>query len=252
MKQHLRTPADINLDYQDVNFTSSDGTSLHGWLLPGKGKITGTILFFHGNAENISTHIASVYWLPEHGYNVFLFDYRGYGKSSGDTDLDGIILDAEAAIHYITSLPNIQYYPIIVYGQSIGAAIASYAVAHSQYRNKVDAIILESTFSSYQLIAKEKLASFWLTWPLQIPLSLTISDRYKPITAAPLLSPIPVLFVYSKEDRVIPYQHGQMLFEATRDPKKLWLINKGKHIGIFLDAKQKPRLLEYLESVELR
>ena len=97
MQQHVRTPTDIGLTYDNIGFESSDGTSLHGWWLPANGRAKATILFLHGNAENISTHIGSVHWLPAAGYNVFLFDYRGYGKSAGAVELDGIMRDAHGA-----------------------------------------------------------------------------------------------------------------------------------------------------------
>lgn len=249
MKQLVRTPADISLQYHEVLFNSSDGTSLYGWMLPAQGKAKGSILFFHGNAENISTHIGSVYWLPSHGYNVFLFDYRGYGKSAGTPELNGIMNDAQAAIVEFTKLPEVINTPKIVYGQSIGASIATYAVAHSGLRDKIDAVILESGFSSYRLIAREKLRSFWLTWPLQYPLSWTISDRYKPLEAIPLIAPIPLLLVYSQEDNIVPASHGQQLLAAAKDPKQLWLYANGRHISAFVQTEQRQRLLEYLDAI---
>ena len=252
LERHLRTPTDLNVEYSDVFFNSNDGTSLHGWFLPGKGKVKASILFLHGNAQNISTHLSSVYWLPKHGYNVFLFDYRGFGKSHGKPDLDGIIGDADAAISLVSSLKETQQFPIIVYGQSIGAAISSYAVAHASYRHKVDAIIIESSFSSYREIAKEKFAEIWLTWPFQYPLSWFFSDRYKPIDAVPLLSPIPILFIYAKTDRIIPVHHGEYLYAAAIEPKEFWLIENGQHIDIFFQQERRERLLKYLSTVKKR
>ncbi len=249
MSQHVRTPTDIGLEYRDILFESSDGTALHGWFLPAKGKARGSVLFLHGNAENISTHIGSVHWLPEAGYNVLLFDYRGYGKSGGVAELHGVMRDAEAAIKQMIEMDETRGLPVIVYGQSIGAAIASYIVAHSHYRDQIDAAIIESGFSSYRQIVREKLASFWLTWPLQYPLSWTVSDDYKPIDAIPLIAPIPLLLVYSEEDFIIPPHHGQQLFEAANQPKQLWLVPNGRHISVFARPEQRLRLLDYLNSV---
>ena len=249
MKKLVRTPADIGLEYRDIEFESSDGMPLHGWLLPAEGDAKGSVLFLHGNAENISTHIGSVFWLPSEGYNVFLFDYRGYGKSRGAAELHGIIRDAEAAITQLTRLPETQNTPLIVYGQSVGAAISSYAVAHSKHRSHIDALIVESSFSSYRLIAREKLGDFWLTWPLQYPLSWTVSDRYKPIDAIPLITPIPLLFVYSEEDYIVPPHHGELLFEAANEPKQLWRVPNGRHISVFSRPEERQRLLDYLDSI---
>jgi len=76
--KHIRTPKDIGLDYEDLWFKSADGVLLNAWFLPAKTVARGTVLFLHGNAENISTHIGAVFWLPERGFNVLLLDYRGY------------------------------------------------------------------------------------------------------------------------------------------------------------------------------
>jgi len=247
MQQLVRTPTDIGLTYRDINFKSSDGTPLHGWFLPAQGKPRGSILFLHGNAENISTHIGSVHWLPAAGYNVFLFDYRGYGKSGGAIELDGIMRDAEAALGKAVELA--ENTAIVVYGQSVGAAIATYAVAHSQYRNSIKALIIESSFSSYREIAREKLSQFWLTWLLQYPLSWTISDQYKPIDAMPQIAPISSLLIYSDEDIIIPPHHGQHLYDAAKQPKQLWQIENGRHISIFARPEQQQRLLDYINTV---
>ncbi|MFL6647184.1 MAG: alpha/beta hydrolase, partial [Sulfurifustaceae bacterium] len=83
----VRTPDDIGLAYEDVRFKTADGVVLHGWFLPANATACATVLFLHGNAENISTHIGSVYWMPRYGFNVFLPDYRGYGASSGTPSL---------------------------------------------------------------------------------------------------------------------------------------------------------------------
>ncbi|ALP51655.1 hypothetical protein Tel_00035 [Candidatus Tenderia electrophaga] len=249
MERLVRTPADIGLQYREVEFESSDGTKLHGWFLPAEGAARGSTLFLHGNAENISTHIGSVHWLPAEGYNVLLFDYRGYGKSGGVPELHGVIRDAEAAIEQIVKMEETDHTPIIVYGQSIGASIAIYAVAHSQYREHIDALIAESAFAGYRRIAREKLSAFWLTWPFQYPLSWTVSAAYAPIDAAPKIAPIPLLLVYSEEDRIVPAHHGELLYKAAKQPKQLWRVPNGQHISVFFRPEQRQRLLDYLESV---
>jgi fermentation-respiration switch protein FrsA (DUF1100 family) len=97
LSQHLLTPDRLGLAYRDIRFTAADGVSLHGWFLPATAPRQGSVLFLHGNAQNISTHIASVAWLPGAGFDVFLFDYRGYGRSAGEPSLDGVHLDFSAA-----------------------------------------------------------------------------------------------------------------------------------------------------------
>lgn len=249
MERLVRTPAEIGLEYRDISFHSNDGTLLHGWWLPAKETVLGTILFLHGNAENISTHIASVHWLPEQGYNVFLFDYRGYGRSQGVTEIEGVHRDAESAIATLLELPENEGRPIIVFGQSLGGAIATHTVAHSAHRNRIKALIVESGFSSYRQIAREKFGSFWLTWPLQYPLSWTVTDRYSPLDAVATIAPIPLLLVYGKEDPIVPFHHGQQLFAVAHEPKELWLMPDGRHITTFAQPEQRQRLLDYLKSL---
>ena len=91
IKQHLLDPKERGVDYQDIYIGTESGQQLHGWLLPEADDLKGTVVFFHGNGENISTHVGAVYWLPQHGYRVILIDYRGYGKSSGQATLDNAI-----------------------------------------------------------------------------------------------------------------------------------------------------------------
>lgn len=249
MERLVRTPSEIGLEYRDLQFHSSDGTLLHGWWLPAQGAAEGTILFLHGNAENISTHIASVHWLPEQGYNVFLFDYRGYGRSQGASEIDGVMRDVESAINTTLKLPENEEERIIVFGQSLGGAIAIHAIAHSAHRDRIKGLIVESGFSSYRQIAREKLGSFWLTWPLQYPLSWTVTDRYSPLASVASIAPIPLLLVYGREDPIVPFHHGQQLLAAAHEPKQLWLLPDGRHISTFAQPQQRQRLLAYLQAL---
>ena len=105
--------AQDNIPYKDIRFESADGVPLHGWLLcPRKESPRGTILFLHGNAENISTHVQSVLWIVDAGYEVFAFDYRGYGWSGGKPDIPGVHRDARAAAAKLLSLPGVSAGPV--------------------------------------------------------------------------------------------------------------------------------------------
>ena len=180
-KNHVLSPERFELEYQDVNFKSADGVMLHGWYLPAQGKAKGTVLFLHGNAENISTHILSIYWLPGRGYNVFIIDYRGYGRSQGQADVAGALADIEAALQTLIARPDIDPDRIVVLGQSLGGALAISAVAQSQLRSHIKTVVVDSAFSSYSTITREKMADFWLTWPLQWIPWLTIDDSFSPV-----------------------------------------------------------------------
>src|SRR5258706_90463 len=125
------SPERFGLEYEDVTFTSSDGVELHGWFLPAEGPALGTVLQLHGNAENISTHFTSVAWMPAEGFNVFAIDYRGYGASEGVATLEGVQLDIDAAMRTLLARGDVDKNRIVIYGQSLGGALAAYNVPHS-------------------------------------------------------------------------------------------------------------------------
>jgi fermentation-respiration switch protein FrsA (DUF1100 family) len=249
MKPLVRTPQQIGLAYQDVYFPSRDGTLLHGWFLPAQGASQGTIVQLHGNAENISTHIGSVYWLPAQGYNVFLFDYRGYGLSAGKPSLEGAIMDVESAILWLLDNDRLDPQRIVVLGQSLGGALGTYALATSGLASRIRALVLDSTFGDYQRIAREKFAALWLTWPLQYPLSWTIDDDYAPIRVIARISPTPVLIIHCEADAIIPVRHAKQLYAAAKQPKQLWLIPDGHHISALNRPEIRDRLLHYLGRI---
>lgn len=249
MKTLLRTPADIKLNYEDIYFYSKDGTKLNGWLLPAEGKALGTILLLHGNAENISTHIGSVYWLPPRGFNVFLFDYRGYGRSAGDISLDGAFQDIEAAFLWLQKRPDIDATRIAILGQSLGGAMGSHVFASSGLTKNIRALILDSVFSDYQHVVREKLSSFWLTWPLQYPLSWLVTGKYSPAEAVSQYSPTPVLIIQNKDDVIVPAHHAQILFDHAHPPKDLWLTAQKGHISALNNPEIRNRLVDFLLKI---
>jgi len=248
-KIQYMTPDNIGIKYEEVRFHSADGLVLYGWFLPAQGEAKGTVLFLHGNAENISTHIGNVYWLPAQHYNVFLPDYRGYGGSEGSPTLAGVQDDINSALAYLLKRTDIDTQRIVILGQSLGGAAAIYNVAHSPYRANIKALIEESAFSDYRGIAREKLASFWLTWPLQWPLSLTIDNDYSPLPVVNNVSPIPLLIIHGDKDKVVPLAHGQALYAAAAQPKEMWVVEGGGHIEAFRHKEYQIRLLEYLARV---
>ncbi len=247
--EHVQTPERLGLKYEDVYFNASDGTRLHGWFLPAPGRALGTILFLHGNAENVSTHIMSVRWLPERGFNVFLLDYRGYGISAGKPTLAGVQDDVDSALKMLLARPGVDAARIVVFGQSLGGAIAIYNVAHSPYRRHIRALVVESAFSGYRRITREKLGDFWLTWPLQYPLSWTVSDKYNPSEAVTRISPIPLLVIHGDRDPIVPVHHGEQLFDLAREPKQLWIVPGGGHIQAFQWQSYRDRFVAWLTQV---
>ncbi|WP_455207631.1 alpha/beta hydrolase [Kaarinaea lacus] len=246
MKDEVLTPDRLGTRYDDIYLSTEDNLRLHGWKLYADTLPVGTILYFHGNAENISTHFANVHWLTKHGYDIYLFDYRGYGKSEGETDLDLIIRDAEAMIGDVVGRQGVG--DIIVIGQSLGASIAIYAVAHSEYKKNITALISISAFSDYRAVTQDALSKSWLFWLFQWPLSYTISNKYSPVKFVGDVSPIPLFILHSPDDEIIMTYHAQRLLQEAREPKQL-LILQGGHNTIFNFENNKKVLLESLKTL---
>ncbi|MBI5196998.1 MAG: alpha/beta hydrolase [Nitrospirae bacterium] len=230
----------------DLFFETSDGLTLHGWFFKGEEPQHGTILVLHGNAENISTHVNSVLWLIKEGFNIFIFDYRGYGKSEGTPTVKGVHLDAEAALNTLFTLPEVDDDSVAVLGQSIGGAIAIYTVANSPNKYRVKALVVDSAFSSYRRIAREKLAQFFITWPFQYPLSFTLSEDYSPVNWVKKISPIPLLLIHGDRDPIVPTHHSRILFNAALDPKELWISGIPGHTTSFADEQIRKNLVTFL------
>jgi fermentation-respiration switch protein FrsA (DUF1100 family) len=243
------TPDRLGLAYQVVRFPTADGLELYGWFLPAEGDAAGTILHLHGNAENISTHIASVAWLPERGFNVFLFDYRGYGASEGQPTFDGAQKDIDAAMKTLLERSDVEKDLIVMYGQSLGGALAVYNVAHSPYRDHIRALVIESTFSDYVEVTREKLADHWFTWPLQWLPSLTVDNRFSPLPAIKMISPIPLLIIHGDQDATVPVHYSRQLYDAALEPKQLWIVPDAGHMQAMRQEAERDRLVAYLREV---
>ena len=234
--------------HEDVYFNASDGVKLHGWFFEPRSGSLGTILVMHGNAENISTHINSVLWLVREGYDLFVFDYRGYGMSAGKTAINGVHLDADAALETILTLPQANKERIFILGQSIGAAIAVYTVANSPHKDHIKALIIDSAFSDYRRIAREKLSRIFITWPFQYPLSFLFNNHYSPENEIKHISPAPLLIIHGDLDMIIPVHHSSILYEEALEPKELWIAKGAGHIGSFADEEIRKRFAEYLRN----
>ena len=244
-KPLILTPDKVGLSYQDHYFNSHDGTQLHGWWLPAEGEPKATVLYVHGNAQNISNHLGNVYWLPANNVNLLIFDYRGYGLSAGQPSLAGAISDIDSALEQALDLAGDT--PMIVIAHSLGAAMSIHSLANSSHKTKLSGIILASSFSDYHQITRETLAKLWLTWPLQYPLSWTIDNDYSPITSVAKLAPVPQLYLHSPADPVISPQHSEALFNHALKPKQLALV-KGGHNQIFLDKENRELVLETING----
>ena len=241
------TPDSAQLIYEDIYINTADGIKLHGWKVHAEKKKAGTILFFHGNGDNVSTQLPNTFWLAKEGYDLYVFDYRGYGLSQGEAELDTVISDMELMISYVASeLPDNE--KLIVMGHSLGGAMAIYSVAHSAYRDRIEALITIAAFSDYHDITQDVLAKSWLFWLFQWPLSFTVDNSYRPLDSIGLISPIPVLIIHSKTDEMIGMSHAERLFEAAKEPKSFKLIDSD-HSNALITKDNRQVLFDYLKTL---
>lgn len=235
--------------YYDVFFSAQDGVTLHGWLIKSASlKPKGTVLFLHGYSRNISSQVNRVLWLAEQGYDVFAFDYRGYGRSEGVPTVEGVHLDTQAALRAVFRLEG-EDGRVFVLGQSLGGAIAVYSVANSPYKNRVKGLIIDCAFSSYRTIASEKITQMLITWPLKY-LSGLVDDSYSPVKWISKVSPVPVVIIHGDMDTSVPLRHGFSLYRAASEPKELWIAEGKEHVRSLTDEGLKKRLLNFLENAK--
>jgi fermentation-respiration switch protein FrsA (DUF1100 family) len=247
-RELLLTPQVAGLEFADVLIIAADGTRLHAWWLPVTAGVAvrGTVLHLHGNGGNISSHLGGSWWLPAQGYQVLLLDYRGYGRSQGEASLAGAYQDIDASFAWLAQAPQVQGKPLIVLGQSLGGAMGvHYLAAHPAQRSQLKALVLDGVPASYADMAQYTLAGFWLTWPLQVPLSWLMPERDSAIYAMPQLAGLPTLLYQSIDDEVVPLSNGVRLYQAARPPRVLQLT-RGGHVQTFAEPFWRELLLRYL------
>ena len=239
------TPAAWGLKFETIGFISADDTALHGWFIPAKGKTAksakATVVFSHGNAGSIGHHLGFCTWLAVAGYNVVIYDYRGFGKSGGTPDRRGMIDDVKAAFAYARQRPDIDTSRLISYGHSLGGAQSVTALGESPVKG-LRAIVIDGAFASYQKMA-EVVGG-------QIGASL-VTDELAPKDFVKKLSPVPLLVVHGSNDELVPVAQGRQLFEAAGQPKTLFEVKSGRH-GTALsndDGAYRRKMIAWLEEV---
>ncbi len=243
-QSYQHTPQFFGLEWQSIQHEAKDGTTLTSWYLPASRKSLGTVLFMHGNAQNVSTHINSVKWLPKAGYNVFLLDYREYGGSDGKAILPDILWDIDSALSWV--LAHDEDKPVFLLGQSIGAALTAAYVPQSPYKEKISGVILDACLLGYQEIVGDMMSRNWLTWVFQLPAYLLPSEQ-DPQNHIANISPTPLFMMHSRDDQIIPYEQGKAVFELAQEPKQ-WLDLAGSHIQSFQFPSVRDALLTFMDT----
>lgn len=224
-KSLQHTPSLYQLTYQDlwipvVNQASGKTEKLHGWWIPAKNENAPVMLYFHHNAMNIGSNVSQALQFHQLGYTIVLFDYRGFGQSEGDFPTEAQVYeDAEAAWHYVTQERKIAAERVVIYGHSIGGAIAiDLAAKHPEAK----ALVVQSSFTSMRDMTK-RFGLYWL-----LPIELLLKQRFDSLDKMNAIK-LPTLIIQGTDDFQIPVEMGTKLYAAAKAPKQLLTIAGGGH-----------------------
>ena len=214
-------PTEWGMTFEDVSFQTGDGLTLHGWFVPGDRKET--MLWCHGNAGNISYRLDNIKLLHDRiGINVFIFDYRGYGKSQGRPSEQGTYIDAEAALACLHTRSDIDHDAIVIFGRSLGGAVAVDLAS----KRPCLGLILESTFTSLVDIFEMPVA----IKELRSRMSTIKYDSFSKIKRIK----VPLLMLHGDSDEVVPFQSGATLYKAANQPKHFCVIQGAGHNDTYI------------------
>jgi len=230
-------PSDIGLPYEDIFVTTQDGYKIHGWYIKSP-EAKATVLFFHGNAGNLSNRLEKILMFHQIPLNVFIIDYRGYGKSEGRPSEAGMYKDAEAAFDYLITREDVDSKKIIAYGASLGGVVA---IDLAGKRN-VACLITDSSFTKAADMGK-------IIYPF-IPTILLKSKMDSESKVRRI--DVPKLFIHAIQDEIVPLKLGQRLFDAAIEPKKFLKV-EGNHNSLFFDSRAEifDGIKEFLKGLSL-
>jgi len=235
----VATPREAGLPYEDVKLVTADGVALHGWFVPA-GDPRGTVLFFHGNAGNISHRLDSLGMFHRLGYNTLIVDYRGYGNSAGKPTEQGTYLDAAAAWDYLTQTRKVPAASIVLFGESLGGAVAAWLASRHSEHGAPAALVISSGFTSVPDLAADIYPWLPVRW----------LSRFSYDTRAYLAATtVPVFIAHSPGDEIIPFRHGRALYETAPGPKHFLELVGGHNEGFnFARASWVQALGEFLHA----
>ncbi len=231
------TPQSVGLEYEDIYFLTRSGVKLNAWFIETKDPVA-TVLFLHGNAGNVSNRIGIIQMFHEAKFNIFIVDWRGYGRSQGIPSEQGLYDDALAGYEYLINEKKVPPEQIIIYGKSLGANVAIDLAS----RVKIGIFICDSSFTSALDMGRE-------LFPY-IPglfLEAVLSVKFDALSKIKEVK-IPKLIIHSKDDEVIPFSHGQRIFEQALSPKEFY-ISKGSHNeAISIDENFMPVITKFIKK----
>jgi len=247
-REQRPTPDVTNIEFDDVFFKTANGQKLHGYFIPAVGDVRGAVLHLHGNAANVSGQWPFSAWLALKGYHVLTFDYRGFGRSAGRVSRAGAIEDAEAALAYLRARPEVNGAPVVVFGQSIGGAIATVLV--ERHEDAVCGLVMDAAFSSYQRVAAHHVRRSVLLTILAWWYPSLLDDAFEPVVAIRNIENTPKLIIHGDADEVVPVEMAHALFDAAQEPKELWIIPGEAHCSIWNEdgATARARVLAFIQE----
>lgn len=227
----IQGPADFGLEFTDMWFRTDDGVRLHGWLFPNP-ESEGLLLFCHGNAGNISHRLDNIFRLHRIGLSVFIFDYRGYGRSEGRITEEGFYLDSEAAYRVAMETAKEEQAKLVIFGRSLGGIAAT----HIASANPCCGVILESTFTHLGALAGEY-------FPLPMMNGL-LRSRFNSVDKIGKIK-APKLFFHGDRDDIVPFRYGRELFESAPEPKGFVTLSGAGHNDTYIVGGK-----EYFERIK--
>ncbi len=215
----MAIPHPRGVEIKEVFFKTKDGETLHGYFSPKVGSKE-TIIFFHGNAGNVSGRIGRIFLLSKLEKNILIFDYRGFGQSSGKIKKEeDLYIDSEAAVDFLEKEKNLPIEKMIFWGRSLGGGVAT----EMAKRFDISKLILESTFTSLDNLVLEKFPVSQLLPSFLIKYKFKNKDKISKIKK-------PILILHSSDDEIIPFSHSKELYNKANDPKEFVEIT-GSHNG---------------------
>ncbi len=213
-------PASVGVPAQDIYFKAEDGIKLHGWFIPNPNAVA-TLLWFHGNAGNLSHRLDNIQRLKPLNLNIFIFDYRGYGRSEGEPDEQGIYRDSRAAYKKVLELDGVSVDSLFLFGRSLGGICAVETALNHPARG----LIMESVFTNSADMSRQ-------VFPL-VPLGWAIRSKLDALGKVPHLK-LAKLFLHGTRDEIVPYDLGRKLFEQAGNPKTFYPIEGAGHNDTYI------------------
>ena len=240
-------PKGLKYSPEEIVFHDTNDEKLVAWHFSASSEPEAIIVFFHGNAQNISSHFQSLYWVLDHNYDFFIFDYPGYGPSQGVPTPKSTLESGLKAVDYVQEKwPDL---PIVIFGQSLGGAVALRTLIDLPNKENICFISVESSFLSYKKAGRSALSKHWITWPLQLLPYIVLSDRYAPKQDVSKISPIPIYIIHNKSDPIVDVSLGKEIYKKAKEPKELWLIEEGGHIDAFFARRDNLIQKKFLEKL---